>query len=118
VKIASARALGSLGGHEAEVVLERCIIYEKKPEVRDAAAIALRDLRDRAATPVASTAPPRPKVVPRLPDTAPAPSARRSPFTQGTQARPPVLDGPTSDDGVAPEAERVPPPPPTPVGPQ
>ena len=37
VRAAAAMSLGQLGGSESEVVLERCIIYEKKQEVKDAA---------------------------------------------------------------------------------
>ena len=49
VRVAAATSLGEIGGSEAEVVLERCIIYEKKHEVKDAAAAALRLLRERRA---------------------------------------------------------------------
>jgi hypothetical protein len=120
VKIASATALGAIGGREAEVVLERCIVYEKKQEVRDAAAIALRDLRARSAAEsrVASSAAPAPSVVPRLPDPALSPGMRRAPSNRRTPAPEPALEGPAAEDNAGPAADRVPPPPPTPVTPQ
>lgn len=123
VKIAATRALGMIGGHEAEVVLERCIVYEKKEEVRDAAATALRDLRSRelarapSLPPAATNSGVTSSVVPRLP-VRPAPSNRPSPFSRPAPAEEPALDGPADEVGSPAPAERVPPPPPTPVNPQ
>jgi hypothetical protein len=130
VKIAAARALGLIGGHEAEVVLERCLIYEKKQEVRDAAAVALRDLRAReraraTASPARGTESGASRVdsgsgvVPRL-STPTRPGGLPSPFSSRTPAEEPPLDGPAAGaTEAAPSAtERVPPPPPTPVAPQ
>jgi hypothetical protein len=133
VKMAAASALGQIGGSEAEVVLERCIIYEKKQEVRDAAAAALQLLRDRrAAEPQAGQSPPPPLTrlgptaspnqpqqneVPRLTTPLPSPGPRSSPFRPQLGSQEPPLDGPSSDAPASSDAERVPPPPPTPVKP-
>jgi hypothetical protein len=132
VKCAAATALGNIGGSEAEVVLERCIIYEKKQEVRDVAAVALRRLRDRRDTDP-STAPsggaPLTRAtpgsngnasqaeVPRLSAPLPSPSPRTSPFRSRPSTSEPDLDGPTSEKAEPSDADKVPPPPPTPVGP-
>jgi len=133
VKMAAATALGEIGGSEAEVVLERCIIYEKKQEVRDAAAAALRLLRDRrAAEPERGYSPPPPLTrsapaasptqtqqseVPRLSAPIPSPGSGSSPFRPRSRLQEPPLDGPSSDPALPSDAERVPPPPPTPVKP-
>ena len=132
VKIAAATALGEIGAGDAEVVLERCVIYEKRQDVRDAAAAALRSLRDRrSAAPVADSSVPAARgrqgsaeargsseaVVPRLQGTVP-PSSRTSPFRPKPRSQEPPLDGPASGEGQPGEDERVPPPPPTPVEPR
>jgi HEAT repeats len=49
VKIAAATALGLIGDPNSAIVLERCTIYEKKQEVRDAAAMALAQMQQRQA---------------------------------------------------------------------
>ena len=130
VKIASANALGQLGGPEAEVVLERCIIYEKKQEVRDAAAAALNRLRERSVAqgpsePSARTITPPATVpgaisstVPRLSAPPPAAGTRSTPFRTRPPVDEPTLDGPTADGPTTSGADRVPPPPPTPVEPR
>jgi hypothetical protein len=129
VKIAAATALGDIGGQDAEVVLERCIIYEKKQEVRDAAAVALRNLRDRRDA--ASSAPPSTQPmarfspggsgdqpsVPRLPSPSTPSTSRPSPFRSRPRTQEPPLDGPAADGADSSTAERIPPPPPSPVGP-
>ena len=133
VRAAAATSLGEIGGSEAEVVLERCIIYEKKQEVKDAAAAALRLLRERrAADPQAGQSPPPPLTrsapaaspnqtqqseVPRLTTPLPSPDPRSSPFRSQPGSQEPPLDGPPSDTSAPSDAERVPPPPPTPVKP-
>ena len=48
VRIASAIALGEIGGSESAVALERCAIYDQKEEVRKAAATALERLNAQA----------------------------------------------------------------------
>ncbi len=129
VRVAAATSLGEIGGSEAEVVLERCIIYEKKQEVKDAAASALRLLRQRRAadpqagqfaqTPLSPTAPAagrnytQQSDVPRLPSPAP----RSSPFRPQPGSQEPPLDGPSSDTAAPSDGDRVPPPAPTPVKP-
>lgn len=122
VKIAAARALGDLGGPDAEVVLERCIIYEKKQDVRDAAAVALNHLRSQGVVPGGSqvAAPPvtvgvGASTVPRLPEPPPATGTRSTPFLARPSAEEPTLDGPSTDGQATTGADRVPPPPPTPV---
>ncbi len=133
VRVAAATSLGELGGSEAEVVLERCIIYEKKQEVKDAAAAALRLLRQRrAADPQAGQSPPPPLTrpapaagpyqtqqsdVPRLTTPLPSPDPRSSPFRPQPGSQQPPLDGPSSDTPAPSDADHVPPPPPTPVKP-
>jgi hypothetical protein len=132
VRIAAATSLGQLGGPESEVVLERCVIYEKKQDVRDAAAAALRMLRQhQAAIPLPSpnavgsgsqstwaSAPyqaPQSEV-PRI-AAPPVPQTRLSPFRSQPGSGAPALDGPAPEAPAAPDGERVPPPPPTPVNP-
>jgi HEAT repeats len=133
VRAAAATSLGELGGSEAEVVLERCIIYEKKQEVKDAAAAALRLLRERRApdlqvgqfsqqplsrsAPMASPNQTQQSVVPRLATPLPSPDPRSSPFRPQAGSQEPPLDGPSPDTAAPSDAERVPPPPPTPVKP-
>jgi hypothetical protein len=130
VRIAAAQALGQIGGNDSEVVLERCIVYEKKEEVRDAAALALRRLRDRRDAMAASSASSRPEnrllpsasgsqaSVPRLPSpSAPPAGSRPSPFRNQPKTDEPALEAPESADGNSSAAERVPPPPPSPVSP-
>ena len=48
VRIASAIALGEIGGSDSAVALERCAIYDKKDEVRKAATTALERLNAQA----------------------------------------------------------------------
>jgi hypothetical protein len=125
VRIAAAQALGQIGGADSEVVLERCIVYEKKEEVRDAAALALRRLRDRRDAMAASSASPRPESglspsasVPRLPSpSAPPSSSQPSPFRSQSRTDEPALEAPASAGGESTDAERTPPPPPSPVSP-
>lgn len=129
VRIAAAEAIGQIGGPEAEVVLGRAIVYEKKDSVREAAALALNVARAKTAAMAAQPAPsetiiesrvePLPRTasttssstrrtVPTPPTPAPArPSAWKK---QETTAIP--LEG--SDD-PAPVGDRVPPPIPTPI---
>jgi hypothetical protein len=125
VKMASATSLGQLGGSEAEVVLERCIIYEKKQEVRDAAAVALQRIREQKG--VVPTPPVEQagtgqgwtsSTVPRLSAPPPAAGTRSSPFRTRPPAEEPALDGPSANASTPPAADRVPPPPPTPVEPR
>jgi hypothetical protein len=132
VKCAAANALGQIGGSEAEVVLERCIIYEKKEEVRDVAAVALRRLRDKRDADSASgsqaNAPltrsstgragaPAQSEVPRLSVPLPSPNPRSSPFRPRPSTSEPSLEGPASEKAESSDGDKVPPPPPTPVGP-
>jgi hypothetical protein len=133
VRAAAATSLGELGGSEVEVVLERCIIYEKKQEVKDAAAAGLRLLRERRAAdpqagqfapaPLTRSAPPaslyqtQQSEVPRLTTPLPSPDPRSSPFRTQPGSQAPSLDGPSSDPPAPSDGERVPPPPPTPVKP-
>jgi hypothetical protein len=132
VRVAAATSLGELGGGEAEVVLERCIIYEKKQDVKDAAAAALRMLRqERAADPqtgrfaqprLSGTVPSsslshsQQDEVPRLAAPLPSPNPRSSPFRSQPGSQEPALNGPASEAAPA-DAPREPPPPPTPVNP-
>jgi HEAT repeat protein len=144
VRIASAVALGEIGGHEAEVVLNRCIVYEKKEDVRVAAAGALRMLKERettapppqiqiSAVPRASatrSTPAAPKPRPPVstkpkPAWLPAPAAEAaSPFNRQFRPEPftkspsQSLDEPLLDEPLPAEADRTPPPPPTPVVPE
>ena len=130
VKIAAAQALGQIGGTDSEVVLERCIVYEKKEEVRDAAALALRRLRDRRDAMAASTGSPQPEGrlsprangsqtnVPRLPSSsAPPASSQPSPFRNQTRTSEAAAEPEGSAGEAASDADRVPPPPPSPVNP-
>jgi len=133
VRATAATSLGEIGGSEAEVVLERCIIYEKKQEVKDAAAAALRLLRERrAADPQAGQSAPAPLTrsapaggpyqaqqseVPRLTTPVPSPDPRSSPFRPQPGSQEPPLDGPSSNTPAPSDADHVPPPPPTPVKP-
>ena len=48
MRVASAIALGEIGGSESAVALERCAIYDKKDEVRKAATTALERLNTKA----------------------------------------------------------------------
>src|SRR5271155_3839826 len=50
VRIASAIALGEIGGSDSAVALERCAIYDHKEEVRKAATTALERLNAKART--------------------------------------------------------------------
>jgi hypothetical protein len=112
VKIAAALALGEIGGRDVELVLERCIIYEKHQEVRDAAAQALRRLRSQPVSDASVIS----SEVPRLssPSSGSRPALTRpSPRNSSVE---PQLDGPGA--GAEPsDTDRVPPPPPTPVKP-
>ena len=104
-------ALGEIGGSEAEVVLERCIIYEKKQDVRDAAAAALRHARSTphpaSSTPSSAGQPPVPEAtippqqseVPRLSNPLPSPGSRTSPFRPQPGPNEPSLEGPGSRPG-------------------
>jgi HEAT repeats len=121
VRIASAIALGEIGGSESAIALERASIYDKREDVRKAAATALERLnvKARAAPPISS------QVMPRGAGPAPAPPepAASSPFRgyPAPSATAPETPAPSSDP-APPQSEPAaqPPPPPTPVtaGPQ
>ncbi|MDR3620268.1 MAG: HEAT repeat domain-containing protein [Paludisphaera borealis] len=123
VRIAAAQALGEIGGPEAEAVLERAVVYEKKQDVRDAAAAALHMARERQVTVHAAAPAPAGTIIESTVEETPRPAMRRPvppPPAPGvhrplqwkakTDAAPP-LDEPALE---AP-ADRVPPPPPSPV---
>jgi HEAT repeats len=130
VRIAAAQALGQIGGPEAVTVLERAVVYEKKQDVRDAAASALHMAREKQAAARASI--PASTVVDSAVSESPRPRTRAKsmapvpppPIPGGHQPLQwkaksnktddaPALDEPALD---AP-ADRIPPPPPTPVSP-
>ncbi len=141
VRITAAHALGEIGGSEAEDVLERCIVYEKKQDVRDAAAAALHMVREknaaaRASIPtetviksrVAPSRPTSPRPAFRPMTTAPAAAASAVPpppapgasrplqWEPAPQSNEPALDGPAADPEDQPTGQdRIPPPPPSPV---
>jgi hypothetical protein len=112
VRIASAIALGEVGGSDSAVALERCAIYDKKDEVRKAATTALERLNAQAknAPPISSQVAPS--------GTAPRPPVTSTPSPFGESA-PPALEPPAqANDGSPAQAEPAgsqPPPPPTPV---
>ncbi len=117
VRVAAATAIGRIGGPEAEAVLSRAVVFEKKESVRDAAAQALAVARARAAatapivsTPTTTVVESRPHVEspPRAAATTPArPPAWRPGTRAQTDAVP--LEAPSLDD--LPVPDRVPPPP-------
>jgi HEAT repeats len=110
VRIASAIALGEIGGSDSAVALERCAIYDKKEDVRKAATNALERLNAQA-----KNSPPLSSEV------APSAKAPRPPVTAGPspfqESAPPPLEppGPASETAPADPAGSEPPPPPTPV---
>ena len=112
VRIASAIALGEIGGSDSAVALERGAIYDHKEEVRKAATTALERLNAQA-----KNAPPiNTQVAPSLGAPRPPVTSTPSPFRESP---PPALEppGPASEPGPA-QAEPAgsqPPPPPTPV---
>jgi hypothetical protein len=112
VRIASAIALGEIGGSDSAVALERCAIYDKKDEVRKAATTALERLNAQAknAPPNSSQVGPS-ATMPRPPVTSTPSPFRESP--------PPALEPPgTAGEATPAQAEPAasqPPPPPTPV---
>ncbi|OJW07097.1 MAG: hypothetical protein BGO49_28005 [Planctomycetales bacterium 71-10] len=132
VRVAAATSIGQIGGPEAEAVLGRAVVYEKKDAVRDVAAQALHVARAKAAALAASAPtetviesrvepPPRTasrSTTPRPPVPAPPtprpeawrPKSRESAPTE-LEAIP--LEAPSLDD--EPTTDRVPPPPPAPV---
>jgi len=123
VRIAAAHALGEIGGPQAATALERCIVYEKRQPVRDAASSALALLRTREAHVIESHssdaspprhAPFRPQSANRQRDQGWIPSPReRTPIA----AEPiPTLEGPSSD-AAEPITDAPTPPPPFPASP-
>jgi HEAT repeats len=109
VRIASAIALGEIGGSDSAVALERCAIYDKKDEVRKAATTALERLNAQAknSPPISS-------------EVAPSATAPRPPVTSAPSPfhdSPPPLEppGPAGEASQADPAGSQPPPPPTPV---
>ncbi len=143
VRITAAHALGEIGGSEAEDVLERCIVYEKKQDVRDAAAAALHMVREKNAAARASIptetviksrvepsrpTSPRPAYRPMTTSPAAAAAATTVPpppapgvssplqWEPAPHADEPALDGPAADPEDQPAGQdRIPPPPPSPV---
>ena len=109
VRIASAIALGEIGGSDFAVALERCAIYDKKEDVRKAATTALERLNAQA-----KNSPPR-----SSPGRYLAPTASRPPVTSTPspfhESPPPPLEPPGIDPPPADAAGSQPPPPPTPV---
>jgi HEAT repeats len=107
VRVASAIALGEIGGSDSAVALERCAIYDKKEEVRKAATTALERLNAQA-----KNAPPI------MSQVAPSANAPRAPVTSTPspfgQSPPPALE-PPSEPAQADPAGSQPPPPPAPV---
>jgi hypothetical protein len=110
VRVASAIALGEIGGSDSAVALERAAIYDKKDDVKKAATTALERLNAQAknAPPPGSEAAPFPSG-PRAPVT-PMPS----PFRESAPA-PLEPPGPASEPAQPDPAGSQPPPPPTPV---
>jgi hypothetical protein len=110
VRIASAIALGEIGGSEAAVALERCAIYDKKDEVKKAATTALERLNAQAKNSQSGSS------TVALPGTQPRPpvTSTASPFHESS---PPPLEppGPTGEASQPDSAGSQPPPPPTPV---
>jgi hypothetical protein len=107
VRVAAAIALGEIGGSEAAVALERAAIYDHREDVKKAAATALDRLNAKASRSAA----------PSAHGTVPAPRAG-SPFrgSRPTEGWIPEGSGAASEPSVT-DGARVPPPPPTPVGP-
>ena len=111
MKIASAIALGEIGGSEAAIAWSRASIYDHKEEVRKASSTALERLNTKAKA--AFMLPPGgPSAAPPLP-----PASSPSPFRQsappsgpGSEPPPGMVSQPESSP-----AELIPPPPPTPV---
>jgi hypothetical protein len=130
VRIAAAQALGEIGGPEAEAVLERAVVYEKKEDVRDAAATALQ--MARAKTAAMQAAAQRSTVVESTVVDSPRSSTSRPARTRAAVPAPPApgahrplqwksrsADSASDADEPAlePPADRMPPPPPSPVAP-
>ncbi|WP_165248578.1 HEAT repeat domain-containing protein [Paludisphaera soli] len=136
VRVAAAESLGQIGGPEVEAVLGRCVVYEKKDAVRDAAAHALHVARARGASVVASQpavetvvesrVEPRTRIsststtgagtrrpIPNPPAPGPAAPLQWKPKTPQTEAIP--LEGPDDVNAYEVEGDRVPPPPPSPI---
>ena len=113
MRIASAIALGEIGGSESAVALERCAIYDQKEDVRKAAATALERLnaKARSAPPIASQVAPS-NAMPAPPGDVHAVAVPRiaaaGPRATGTGRRAVARPG-------RPPASSQPPPPPTPV---
>jgi hypothetical protein len=108
--VASAIALGEIGGSDAAVALERSAIYDHREDVRKASTTALNRLNAKAQTTTAA-APPLAagSSPPSLPAaTTPPPSYEAAPDAQGSGAVPEALPQ---------QGELTPPPPPTPVAP-
>ncbi len=112
VRIASAIALGEIGGSDSAVALERCAIYDKKDEVRKAATTALERLNAQAKNAPQNS----PQVAPFNGAPRPPVTSMPSPFRESP---PPALEppGPASEatPAQAEPAGSQPPPPPTPV---
>jgi hypothetical protein len=112
VRIASAIALGEIGGSDSAVALERCAIYDKKEDVRKAATTALERLNAQAKNAAQTGSQVGPAAaVPRPPVTSTPSPFRESP--------PPALEPPGPAGEASPAqtepAGSQPPPPPTPV---
>jgi hypothetical protein len=133
VRVASAQSLGQIGGPEVEAVLGRCVVYEKKDAVRDAAAHALHVARARGAA-VAASQPPVETIVesrleplprssaavgstPRRPVPQPPAPGPATPLQWKPKARTEAipLEGPDDVEAYEVEGDRVPPPPPSPI---
>lgn len=125
VRVACADSLGQIGGPEAEAVLGRAVVYEKKEAVRDAAAQALHAARAKAVavpteTIIESRVEPLPRTAsssatPRPPVPSP-PTPRPSAWKARSQTDAIPLEAPVLDDEEeVPALDRVPPPPPSPV---
>jgi HEAT repeats len=110
VRIASAIALGEIGGSDSAVALERCAIYDKKEDVRKAATNALERLNAQAknSPPLSS------EVAPSATAPRPPVTSQPSPFHESA---PPPLEPPGQASETTPTdaAGSQPPPPPTPV---
>jgi hypothetical protein len=110
VRVAAATAIGEIGDEQAAVVLERATIYEKRQEVRDAAAAALAKMKARPPATAAAAAPtpataanmPAGRVRPPLP-TPPPPAPPDVSTTPGLEPLPSVESVPPDPTPIRPD---------------